>query len=349
MKKIELITVPAKTTILKTLEAIDRGVMGIALVVNDNFKLIGTITDGDIRRALIKNASLTDTIDSIMTLDPVKELEGTNNYNLVSIMKSKGIKQIPIVDKEGKLIDIKTLEELIKVEDKDNYLVIMAGGIGARLKPLTNTTPKPLLPIGNKPILESIIEHAKVYGLTNIKISLNYLSESIKKYFGDGSSIGVNISYINETDSLGTAGSLSLIEEDITQDLFVINGDILTRVNFDEMLKVHSESNNQLTVGIRPYKTQIPYGIINLAGNEIKSIEEKPILEYIINAGIYLLTPSTIKLIPKGTFFHMTDLMQKLIDNNLKVGSFLINDYWLDVGKINDYYRANIEFNDFFV
>jgi len=200
----------------------------------------------------------------------------------------------------------------------------------------------------NFKILESIIDHAKTHGLRDILISINYLSDSIKNYIGDGSKIGVNITYIDEKESLGTAGSISLIKEEINEDLFVINGDILTRANFDEMLKFHKENNNALTVGTRPYKTQVPYGIIKEINNEIVEIEEKPILEYTINAGIYILSPETIKLIPKSSHYHMTHLMENLFNKKKRVGSFLIKDYWLDIGKINDYYKANIEFYDFF-
>lgn len=349
MKKLDLISVNSKATILQTLEVIDRGVMGIALVVDEENHLLGTITDGDIRRALIRGASLSDEIDSIMTREYVAAYENTSNYDLIVLMGQKAIKQIPIIDKEWKLVDIMTLSDLLTKQKKDNKFVIMAGGLGTRLKPLTNTTPKPLLPIGNKPILETIIEHAKSHGFTDITISLNYLSESIKNYLGDGSKIGVKISYVDEKDSLGTAGALSLMKEDINKDVIVINGDILTRANFDRMLQLHIKNNNLLTVGTRPYKTQVPYGIIKEENSEITSIEEKPVLNYTINAGIYILSPEAVKAIPANTFFHMTHLMEKLIAQNKRVGTFLIEDYWLDIGKINDYYRANIEFEEFFV
>lgn len=349
MKNIEKITVVENSTILQTIEVIDKGILGIALVVDDKFKLIGTVTDGDIRRALLKKASLNDSIKHFMSVFPIKAIEGTSSYELLSIMKSRGVDQIPIVDSLGKLIDIKTLTELIIKEEKENKLVIMAGGIGSRLKPLTHGTPKPLLPIGNKPILETIIEHAKLYGLIDITISLNYLSDSIKNHFDNGSNFGVRISYVEEKESLGTAGALSYIKNNIFNDLFVINGDILTKINFDEMLEFHKSNDNLLTVGTRPYKTQVPYGIVNISNNEIKSIEEKPVLEYTINAGIYLISPKALQFIPSNKTFHMTDLMQILIDKKLKVGSFIIKDYWLDIGKINDYFKANIEFNDFFL
>ncbi|MEW5819440.1 MAG: nucleotidyltransferase family protein [Cyanobacteriota bacterium] len=349
MKDLKLLTVSNKATVRDTLEAIDRGVMGIALVVDDDYHLIGTITDGDIRRALIKGGSISDNIAPIMNINPIKAHIGKSNYELISIMNSKTITQIPIIDDNGKLVDVKNLSELLISNKKDNKLVIMAGGLGTRLRPFTNTTPKPLLPIGNKPILETIIEHAKFHGLVDIIISINYLSESIENYLGDGSKIGVKIKYLHEKDSLGTAGALSLIEDKITEDIIVINGDILTRTNFDKMLEFHKNNNNTLTVGTRPYKTQIPYGIIKHSNDIIESIEEKPVLKYTINAGIYILSPHAFKFIPEKQFFHMTHLMEKLIENKMRVGNFPIEDYWLDIGKINDYYRANIEFEEFFV
>lgn len=348
MSNVDLLKVRPESSILETLQAIDKGVMGIALVVDQEDCLIGTVTDGDIRRAIINHNSLEDPISKIMNKDLVKAHMGLSKYKLITIMKAYGINQIPLVNENNKLVDIKKLSDLLSTDKKTNKLVIMAGGLGTRLKPLTNTTPKPLLPIGNKPILETILEHAELYGIVDIVITLNYLSKYIENYFGNGSLLGVNITYVNEEDSLGTAGAISLIEEPIVDDLFVINGDILTRVNFDLMLKKHKENKNFLTVGTRPYQTQIPYGIINETEEEIKYIEEKPVLEYTINAGIYIISPQAIKEIPKKQFFHMTDLIEKLIAQNKKVGTFLIQDYWLDIGKINDYYKANIEYNDYF-
>lgn len=348
MKNLDQIIVSPDSTIRETLVAIDNGLMGVALVTDENLMLLGTVTDGDIRRALIKDATLNDSIETIMTRDFIKAHKDISRNDLIALMQHEGITQIPLVNNYGKLIDIKKIVELLPQNHKENKLLIMAGGLGTRLQPFTNTTPKPLLPIGNKPILESIIEHAKTHGLRDILISLNYLSESIKNYIGDGSKMGVNITYIDEKESLGTAGSISLIEEEIKEDLFVINGDILTKVNFDDMLKFHQQKGNTLTVGTRPYKTQVPYGIIKEKDNEILEIEEKPILQYTINAGIYILSPEIIKLIPKNTHFHMTHLMEILFNKKRKVGSFLIDDYWLDIGKINDYYKANIDFYDFF-
>lgn len=348
MERLKKLTVKDSSTIREGLEAIDRGLLGISLVVDDEFRLIATVTDGDIRRALIRGASLEDHLSTIMTLNPIKAKVATSNNDLISVMKSKGITQIPIVDHNNKLVDVKSLSTILKGRVKDNYLIIMAGGLGTRLRPLTNSTPKPLLPIGNKPILESIIEHAESFGLVNIMISINYMSESIVNYFGDGSKYGVKIDYVFEKESMGTAGSLALVDKEINDDVFVINGDILTRVNFDEMLSNHKKAENYLTVGTRPYNTQIPYGILKLDGEKISSIEEKPTLEYIINAGIYTLSPEAVKMIPKGEFFHMTHLMEKLLKEKKNLGSFLIEDYWLDIGKINDYYRANAEYNDFF-
>lgn len=348
MNKLDLLKVKPDSTIKETLEAIDKGVMGIALVVDSDNHLIGTVTDGDIRRALIKHTSLEDPISKIMTQDAVKASIESSKYQLVSLMRIHGISQIPLVDQNNKLVDIKKLADLLSAEKKPNKLVIMAGGLGTRLRPLTNTTPKPLLPIGNKPILETILEHAQLYGIVDIVITLNYLSQNIENYFGDGSSLGLNITYVHEKESLGTAGAISLIKDDIEDDVLVINGDILTRVNFDLMLKRHLKNENYLTVGTRPYKTQIPYGIIKEANESITGIEEKPVLEYMINAGIYVISSAAIKMIPKNEFFHMTHLMEKLISQNLKVGTFLIQDYWLDIGKINDYFKANIEYNDYY-
>lgn len=349
MNKVDLITISEQTSIIDTIKVIDKGEIGIALVVNGDKCLRGTVTDGDIRRALIKGASLQSEIAPFMTPHPIKAHINSTEQQLKSIMQAKSVEQIPLVDENDRLVGIKTLPEIVIGLSKKNAIVIMAGGLGTRLRPLTHTTPKPLLPIGNKPILETIIEHSKDFGLTQIYISLNYMSQSIKKYFGNGEGFGVNIEYIEEKEELGTAGALSLLKEAITEDVFVINGDILTRVNFDKFLVGHQQSQSMMTVGIRPYKTQIPYGIIETKDEYVEKIEEKPLLEYQINAGIYLLRPEAVQIIPKNTVFHMTHLMETLLSSNHKVGSYLIDDYWLDIGKINDYYRANLEFNDFFM
>lgn len=344
MNKYKKITVNQNQTIKEALEIIDAGAIRIAIVLDSNEKVIGTITDGDIRRGLLKGLVLDDSIDSLYFKEPTLANINDSKEQIIQKAITKKLYQIPIVDNDGRLVEIEDLATLLKVSTRRNRVVLMAGGLGTRLRPLTEDIPKPLLKVGNKPILETIIENFAKYGFVNITISVNYKADMIKEYFGDGSKIGVNIDYIEETKRLGTAGALSLIKERPQEPFFVMNGDLLTNVNFAHLLDYHSFENSIATMCVREYDIQIPYGVIEMEDHKIKSIEEKPVHRFFANAGIYILSPQVFEYIPKNDFYDMPTLFEDILKNKLKVLSFPIHEYWLDIGRMSDFEQAQSEY-----
>mgnify|MGYP005987824073 CR=1 FL=1 len=348
MKNANDILISKNASLKHALEIIDKGTMRIAIVVNKNNQLLGTLNDGDIRRALLAGLSLEDDISTIYYTNPrVANIHESKEEIIAKAIKEK-VYQIPIVNDENKLVDVLDLATLLTTKKRKNTVILMAGGLGTRLRPLTDNTPKPLLHVGDKPILQTIIENFASQGFVNIIISLNYKSNMIKEYFGDGSKFGANISYINETKRLGTAGSLSLLKNNPEEPFFVMNGDLLTNVDFVKLLDFHSFSSAMATMCVREYQYQIPYGVIQTNQEKIISIEEKPINKFFVNAGIYLLSPHILEYIPNDEFFDMPTLFEKLIENNKNTLSFPIHEYWLDIGQHHDFEKANEEYFDNF-
>lgn len=348
MKNIDLYQIYSNATIKEALDKINVGGLSIAVVVDATKKVVGTLTDGDIRRGLLSGLTLDDPIQTIYNTNPTLANCNEAKEKIIQKAISKMLYQIPIVDNEGKLTDIEDLATLLRVNKRNNRVILMAGGLGTRLKPLTEQIPKPLLKVGNKPILETIIENFEQYGFSNITISVNYKADMIKEYFGDGSRFNVNIDYIEETKRLGTAGALSLIENRPQEPFFVMNADLLTNVNFTHLLDYHSFENSMATMCVREYDIQIPYGVIEFDKNRITSIKEKPIHKFFANAGIYTLSPHIFDYIPKNQFYDMPTLFEHLINDNKKVLSFPIHEYWLDIGQHHDFIRANEEYFDNF-
>lgn len=350
MKNQISITVKEDSTILEVLNAIETESesIKIATVLDSEDKVIGTMTDGDIRRGLLKGLTLDSPIKTIYHKNPTLGNINEPKEKIIQKAISRQLYQIPIVDNNGHLVCIENLSTLLKVKNKRNRVILMAGGLGTRLRPLTESTPKPLLKVGNKPILETIIENFAKYGFINITISVNYKAKMIQDYFGDGSDFGVNIDYIEETQRLGTAGALGLIKDKPKEPFFVMNGDLLTNINFDHMLDFHSHENAIATMGVREYDFQVPYGVIKINGSEITSIEEKPLHKFFVNAGIYTLSPKVFDYIPTNTFFDMPTLFEKLIEFKLKSISFPLHEYWLDIGRISDFEQAQHEYHKIF-
>lgn len=348
MNNLKDFLISENVSIKKALEVIDNGTMRIAIVVDNCNRLLGIINDGDIRRALLKGYSLNMSIIDIYQRNPsVCKITDTKEHIIKTAIKNK-VYQIPIINESNIVVYIEDLATLLSGRIRKNKVVIMAGGLGTRLKPLTDDIPKPLLKVGTKPILETIIENFANYGFKEIIISVNYKANMIKEYFKDGSDFGVKISYLEEDRRLGTAGALSLIKEEIKEPFFVMNGDLLTNINFEHLLNFHLSSNSIATMCVREYEYQIPYGVIQIEKDEIRAIEEKPINKFFVNAGIYLLSNKVLNYIPKDTFYDMPTLFQKLINEELKILSFPIHEYWLDIGRIVDYERANDEYSNVF-
>lgn len=345
MKNYKNIALKKTSTIREAFKIIDSGAMSIALVINDDGTLFGTLTDGDIRRGLLGDLSLDDTIESIVFTTPtVCHIEDTKE-KILEIAVAKKLYQVPIVDSDGKIVGIEEVDELLKPKNKPNKVILMVGGLGTRLRPLTEDTPKPMLKVGNRPILETIILNFKKYGFTNIILSVSYKSEIIEEYFKDGSKFGVNIEYIHENKRMGTAGALSLLNQEPDEPFFVMNGDILTNINFSHLLDFHSFENSKATMCVREYDFQVPYGVIKVKDKAITDITEKPTHKFFVNAGIYILSPSTLNKIPKDTFYDMPTLFETLIQNEQKVLSFAISEYWLDIGRLSDFEQAQSEYS----
>ena len=344
MKNISNLLVYETTSIKESLGIIDKGTMRIAIVVDNNHKLLGTLNDGDIRRAILNGLELGSPIKNIYQKNPVVcNINDSKEHIIQTAIKNK-VYQIPIVDNNHKFLDIEDLATLLTKTRRKNKVILMAGGLGSRLYPLTENTPKPLLKVGAKPILETIIENFASYGFSEIVISVNYKANMIKDYFGDGSKFNVNITYLEEDKRLGTAGALSLLENTPSEPFFVMNADLLTNVNFSHLLDFHSFGNATATMCVREYDFQVPYGVIKTEGDKISSIVEKPVQKFFVNAGIYLLSPKVLEHIPKNTFFDMPTLFENMIEQKKNILSFPIHEYWMDIGHHHDFVRANEEY-----
>lgn len=333
-------------TVRVALEAIDRGGMGIALVVDDAHKLLGTISDGDVRRGILRGVGLDQPAETLIHRDPVVATVDTPEAAIGALMAGTVLRQIPIVDREGRVVSIMLADDLLAEPMRDNLVVIMAGGLGTRLRPLTDHVPKPLLKVGSRPILETIILQLARYGFHNICLSVNYKSELIQEYCKDGSQWGVNIKYLPEKERMGTAGSLQYLPRDqVNSPFLVMNGDLLTNVNFGQLLAFHTREGSLVTMAVQQLGTQVRYGVVDVRGTKVAALREKPCLQYFINAGIYVLDPGMLDLIPDGMPFNMTELIQKALNANYSVGSFPVWEFWLDIGQPEDYQRANQEYN----
>ncbi|MER2154599.1 MAG: nucleotidyltransferase family protein [Solibacillus sp.] len=343
MIKWENIVLHTRQTLFETMKIIDETSLQFAVVVDEDNHLLGTVTDGDIRRGILRGEGLEVPINLIMNSNPFSAKYGLKTNTYKQLMKSKNLKQLPIVNDQNQVVDILFIDHLQTPTNK-NQVILMLGGLGKRLRPLTNDIPKPMLKVGNKPIVESIIEGFKQYGYTNFIFSVNYKKEVIQDYFQNGNIMGISIDYIEEKKRMGTAGALSLLENRPTEPFFVMNGDLLTQVNFDQLMQFHQEQNAVATMCVREYEYQVPYGVIETDGVELISIKEKPINRSFVNAGIYVLSPEVFEYIPVDTFFDMPSLFEALINQGKKTSVFPIHEYWLDIGRVDDFNRANEQY-----
>lgn len=338
---LENILIHSDCTIREVLEKLNIGAKGIVLVVDENRKLIGTVTDGDVRRALLKGFSIDDEINGFIHKNPIYVNIGASKEKIKDTFIRKAVKQLPVLNEEGIVVDLISINDILIPEGKENPVVIMAGGLGTRLKELTKEIPKPMLKVGQDPLLQHIINNFKQYGYNKFFITVNYKANIIQNYFQDGYAYGVKIDYIKEKKRLGTAGGLKLAANYLNKPFFVINGDIFTNLNVENMMNFHLKNKYDFTIGVRKYEYQIPYGIIETIGNQVKRIKEKPKLEYLISGGIYCLNPEVLDFIPNNEYYEITDLINSCIDKGLKVGYYEIKEYWMDIGRIEDYYKVN--------
>lgn len=330
-----------KSKIFEVISNLNESGYFITLIVDSSNKLLGTITDGDIRRGLLTGKTVDDLAIDIMVPNPViSYIDSSDDYNK-KLMKQHQVKQIPIIDNQNKIHSLFILDEDDSVEKQENSVLIMAGGFGKRMNPLTNNVPKPMLEISGKPILEHIIANAKNQGFYNFYISIHYLGEKIKNYFLDGSKWGVNITYIEESKPLGTAGCLTLFEEKPQLPFIVINGDLYSEINYKSILSFHNSNNADATMCVKLQRFQNPFGVINMDGIEINHIEEKPIQSSYINSGIYVIEPNQLSYLEKNQYMQMTDFFMLLKNNSRKIVAFPLHEGWQDLGNPSDLQKIN--------
>lgn len=350
-----------KNTVLKSNDTLEKAILvleqealGIVMVSDEQSRLIGTVTDGDVRRALIDHKSMSTRLSKVMYDRPSSSLLGDSKDNILSLMKDRNLIQIPVVDENNIIVGLELLQNCIHGKPisriRDNPVFLMAGGFGKRLRPLTNDTPKPLLKVGPKPILETILTQFINAGFHEFYISTHYKAEMVREHFGDGNKWNVRIQYVHEDQPLGTAGALGLLPKGLSDDLpvIVMNGDLLTKVNFNHLLDFHNDHSGIATMCAREYSVQVPYGVIQANSQRITSIVEKPMHKFFVNAGIYVLNSELFKNVCGTTYLDMPHLLEQQIENGAKVNFFPLHEYWLDIGQLNDFHTANTDFHNHF-
>lgn len=344
MKNWEHTLIDPKTTLLDALNVIDKAGLKIALVTDSSRRLLGTVSDGDIRRAILRNISLGANVESIMRRTPITANHGEAISVVASKAKCLGLHQIPVVDKDNIVTGMVLLDDNVSAPVRENWVIIMAGGLGTRLSELTSDKPKPMLKVGSRPLLETLIRNYKDQGFYKFYLSVNYKADQIETFFGDGSNFGIKVEYLREKQRLGTAGALSLLPNRPKFPLIVSNGDLLTNESYVQMVDGHIASNAAATMAVRPFELQVPYGVVQQRKNRIVSITEKPILPFNISAGMYVLSPQVMDYIPSDKYFDMPSLFELLIKEGLYTRCHNVEGYWLDIGYLEDYKKANIDF-----
>lgn len=336
-------------TLREALDVIDRAGSKMALVVDDNRKLLGTLSDGDVRRGLLRGLSLTDKVANAMHLNPTCAPADGKRDALLTTMRRRGVHQVPLVDSQGRVAGLVTFDDYLSVGVRDNWVVIMAGGLGTRLKELTRDTPKPMLKVGSQPLLETIVRGYSEYGFRRFYFAVNYKAEQIEAHFGDGAKFGVEVRYVRERQRMGTAGALSLLPETPQAPVLVTNADLLTRQDFGGMMDAHVQSGADATMAVRDYEMQVPFGVVRERDGQIEGIDEKPVQRFVVAAGIYIFSPPALRLVPPEQFTDMPMLFDLLAQNQLRTRCHFIDGYWLDIGRMPDYERANLDFDKVFV
>ena len=343
---LEKLSILRSASIRDAITKMDVTRVGIIIVLDQAERLVGTVTDGDLRRATLANIDfdepvgvLLDRKSGSMHASPITAPADTDRGSLLKILQQHSIRHLPLTDSDQKFVGLVTQDEFVPKEMASVQALLMAGGQGNRLRPLTETLPKPMLPMGERPLLEIIVQQLRMAGINRINLAVHHESEKITQHFGDGSEFGVSISYVTEDRPLGTAGALGLMEIP-RETTLVMNGDILTQVDFQAMLDFHRECRADLTVAVQRHEMKIPYGVLECEGTVVKGIAEKPDFNFFLNAGMYLLEPPVYGFIPAGEPYDMTDLIQHLLDEGRAVAAFPVLEYWIDIGAPEEYQRA---------
>lgn len=334
---------PVKTSIQHAIRSLDQASIKIVMVVNEAGELEGTISDGDIRRGLLKGLDLSSPIASVIHRNALVVTPEMGRDVVLQLMGANKIQQIPIVNESRQVVGVHLWDEITTLPARSNLMVIMAGGMGTRLRPYTETCPKPLLPVAGKPMLEHIIERAKLDGFSHFVLAVHYLGHMIQSHFGNGGQLGVHIEYLNEKSPLGTAGALGLLSPRPGAPFVVTNGDVITDIHYGELLDFHIRHNAMATMAVRIHEWQHPFGVVQTRGIEIVGFEEKPVARSHINAGVYALEPDALNLLSQDAHCDMPTLFERLQAKAMRTVAYPMHEPWLDVGRPDDLNRANTE------
>jgi dTDP-glucose pyrophosphorylase len=337
------IIVPEHASIRTAMEAIDQGAVDIALAVDADRRLVGTITDGDIRRAILRGATLTDSISPFIARGFTAVGLDATRAEVLDMMKARVFEQIPIVDAAGRIVGLHLMREMLGAAVRPNWAVVMAGGRGERLRPLTDSVPKPMIKVAGRPILERIVLHLVGYGIRRIFLAVNYKAGLIHEHFGDGAGFGCCLEYLREEVALGTGGPLSLLPAAPRDPLIVLNGDLVTQFDLPKMLHAHSDRAHRVTLAVHEYLHTVPFGVVETAGDCVTTLREKPTHSWQTNAGVYVLDGDLVGRIPKNTPFPLTTLVEDCLERGERVGAFNIQEDWIDVGRHQELRRARGE------
>lgn len=336
-----------EATFRDALVSIDSTGAGMALVVDADNRLLGVLSDGDLRRALIRGAGLEDTALTGANREPFCIDQHQDRAATLTMLRAQGLRQLPVLDADRRVVGLTTVSDFLNIPIRSNPVVIMAGGKGERLAELTRDTPKPMLKVGPRPILDTIVRNLAGQGFRNFWLAVNYKAEQIERHFGDGSALGLDIRYLREARPLGTCGALALLPAQ-EQPLIVTNGDVLAKVDYGHVLESHLEAGADATVVVRDYEMQVPFGVVNAEEGRILRIDEKPTQSYTISAGAYVLSPSALRMIPEEAYRDMPVLIADLIAAGMKVRQQPAEGYWIDIGRPPDYAQANADFGEMF-
>lgn len=345
---LQTLVISPDVSVREAIAAIDRSGRQIALVTDRDGRLLATVTDGDVRRGILRGVDLEGSVAQVMHTSPTTVTEGAPDAATRALIRARKLHHVPVIDMDGRLVDLATADDLFGVTPRDTRVILMAGGLGKRLRPLTETVPKPMLMVGGKPLLEQIIGVFAEQGFWRISISVNYRREMIEEHFGDGKAFGVDIDYVQEDRAMGTAGALSLLADRPEEPFIVMNGDVLVSLQFSELLAFHHDMGALGTMVVREYEQQVPYGVVRADDGLMTGIEEKPVERYFVNAGIYVLSPEALDLIPEGEPMDMPTLLTRITETGGKVAVWPLRDYWRDIGRLDDLEAARTEFESVF-
>jgi dTDP-glucose pyrophosphorylase len=348
MKTWEASLISPGTTLRDALTVINDARTQFALVVDSDRRLLGVLSDGDARRGLLRGLTLGSEVSAAMHTTPTCARLGDDRHSMLATMRRLQLHHLPVLDDAGVVVGLETVDDFLTIPRRDNWVVIMAGGPGTRLQELTRETPKPMLKVGSRPLLETVIRSYAEQGFWRVYLAVHYRAEQIQAHFGDGSALGVDIRYLQEVRPLGTAGALGLLPEPPSLPVLVTNADLLTKEDFGLMTDRHAQSGADATMAVRDYEMQVPFGVVRERDGCIESIEEKPLQRFVISAGMYVLSPPALQIVPKGESCDMPALFDLMVRQGMRTRCHHVDGYWLDIGRLPDYERANADFATLF-